>query len=83
MVCSWPPPDNPFEQEVFKTRSVDLYILITSQHTFAAGNWKAYEKQRAFSMKFDAKLSSLLVPKECDSAVYLFTRVYMLVIMLP
>ncbi len=74
VLCSWPPPDNSFEKEVFKNPSVELYILITSRHQYAAGNWSAYKNQNNFLMTYDAKLSALIVPKECDSAVYLFKR---------
>lgn len=45
VICSWPPARNGFERQIFRTRSVQLYILITSRHQHAAGNWDAYREQ--------------------------------------
>lgn len=74
VICSWPPTGNPFEQQVFKTPSVLLYIVIGSRHQFAAGNWHDYQSQAAFSFELDEKLSRLVLPPELQSAVYLFRR---------
>jgi hypothetical protein len=74
VVCSWPPPGNPFEAHVFTTPSVELYVLITSRHEFAAGNWDAYRAQRGFTFAEEPRLSRLLLPPEIDGAVYLFRR---------
>lgn len=74
VLCSWPPAGNAFEQQVFKTRSVELYIVIGSRHTFAAGNWDAYRQQSAFEYKEDEELSRLVLPPELDAAVYVFRR---------
>ncbi|NTV14134.1 MAG: SAM-dependent methyltransferase [Desulfobulbaceae bacterium] len=74
VVCSWPPPGNNFERQVFKTRSVELYIVIGSRHRHAAGNWDDYEQQSAFSGAEDHTLSELVLPPELDSAVYVFRR---------
>ena len=30
---------------MFRTPSVQLYIVIASRHRFAAGEWRAYEQQ--------------------------------------
>lgn len=73
-LCSWPPAGNTFEQQVFKCKSVQLYIVIGSRHRFAAGNWDAYRQQTAFDFEEDTKLSSLVLPPELDSAVYVFRR---------
>jgi hypothetical protein len=74
VVCSWPPAGNNFEHAVFATPSVDLYIVIASQHAFASGNWSAYEKQRDFSYEQDHNLSKLILPPELEGAVYVFRR---------
>ncbi len=74
VICSWPPAGNRFERHVFRTRSVELYIVIGSTHRFAAGNWSAYEEQTAFRYEENPALGRLVVPPELDSAVYLFRR---------
>ncbi len=74
VICSWPPAGNGFERQIFRTRSVRLYILIASRHRHAAGNWDTYREERLFAMEEDAALSRLLLPPELDGAVYLFTR---------
>ena len=74
VICSWPPAGNPFEQFVFKTASVELYIVIASRSEFAAGNWAAYRGQDAFTMRLDEELSRLVLPPEIASAVYVFER---------
>jgi hypothetical protein len=74
VLCSWPPTGNSFEQQVFRTKSVQLYIVIGSRHRFAAGNWDEYQQQTAFSFAEDQLLSSLVLPPELDAAVYVFRR---------
>jgi hypothetical protein len=74
VVCSWPPAGNPFEQWVFRTPSVETYIMIGSRAEFAAGNWAAYQDQDAFTMRLDEDLSRLVLPPEIESAVYVFER---------
>lgn len=74
VICSWPPARNGFERQIFRTRSVQLYVLITSRHRYAAGNWDSYEEQQLFTMREDASLSKLVLPPEIDAAVYLFER---------
>jgi hypothetical protein len=74
VICSWPPAGNRFERQVFKTKSVQLYIVISSRHRFAAGNWEDYSQQSAFSCEEEPRLSRLVLPPELDSAVYVFRR---------
>jgi len=74
VLCSWPPSGNSFERQVFRTKSVQLYIVIGSRHRHAAGNWEDYEEQSLFCMEEDRRLSGLVLPPELDSAVYLFRR---------
>lgn len=75
VVCSWPPAGNPFEAEVFRTPSVQLYVVIASEHAFASGNWAAYESQRDFTYQQDPRLSRLVLPPELEGAVYVFRRI--------
>ncbi len=73
-ICSWPPPNNRFERQVFSTESVALYIVIGSRYKFASGNWEAYAAQKNFDWKIDPHLSSYVLPPELDSAVLIFSR---------
>ncbi|MFZ4790078.1 MAG: SAM-dependent methyltransferase [Candidatus Competibacteraceae bacterium] len=74
VICSWPPAGNTFERYVFKTPSVQCYIVISSRHRFAAGNWTDYQAQSAFTIEEDQTLSRLVLPPELDAAVYRFQR---------
>ncbi len=74
VICSWPPAGNDFERRVFKTRSVQIYIVIGSRHRFAAGNWTDYKRQSAFTFEEEEALSRLVLPPELGSAVYIFRR---------
>jgi hypothetical protein len=74
VICSWPPAGNDFEREVFRTDSVELYVVIGSRHRFATGDWDAYERQTEFELEEDAALSRLVLPPELDAAVYVFRR---------
>lgn len=74
VLCSWPPAGNAFEHQVFRTGSVQLYIVIGSRHTFAAGNWDDYREQSLFDLEEDDALSRLVLPPELDVAVYVFRR---------
>lgn len=74
VICCWPPPGNSFEREVFKTPSVEHYIVMTSRHEFACGDWAAYRSQNDFEMRVDDELSALLLPPEVDPCVLIFER---------
>jgi hypothetical protein len=74
VICSWPPAGNRFEQHVFRTRSVELYIVISSRHTFASGSWDDYRSQTGFEMEEDESLGALVLPPELESAVYVVRR---------
>ena len=74
VICSWPPAGNDFERDIFTTPSVELYIVIASQHEFAAGNHQAYAQQTTFSMEQDRALTPLVLPPELEPAVYVFRR---------
>ncbi|HEX7507392.1 MAG TPA: hypothetical protein VF550_11515 [Polyangia bacterium] len=74
VVCSFPPPRNTFEREVFRTSSVDLYVVLTTRHKFAAGDWSAYESQTDFELQSDLGLDRLLLPSMIDPQVLVFER---------
>lgn len=74
VLCSWPPPGNGFEKKVFRTPSVQRYIVLTTRHRFAAGNWPAYDDPGPFERRLDERLSALLLPPEVDPAVIVFDR---------
>jgi hypothetical protein len=74
VLCSWPPAGNDFEREVFRTDSVELYVVIGSRHRFATGNWETYESQTECELEEDEALSALVLPPELDAAVYVFRR---------
>jgi hypothetical protein len=74
VICSWPPAGNSFERQVFRTRSVQLYIVISSRHQFASGNWADYNQQSVFDFAEDTELSRLVLPPELDAGVYVFRR---------
>ena len=74
VVCSFPPPGNRFERRVFTTPSVDRYVVVTTRHRFAAGDWKAYQAQTAFEWGADERLSGLVLPPEVEPLVLAFRR---------
>ena len=74
VLCSFPPPGNAFERRVFATPSVERYVVVTTRHRFAAGDWAAYEAQAAFEWAEDRALSALVLPPELEPAVLVFRR---------
>lgn len=74
VLCSFPPPGNTFERTVFRTASVETYVVVTTRHRFAAGDWNAYQDQAAFDLSDDRRLSRLVLPPELDPAVLIFHR---------
>lgn len=73
VVCSWPPPGNQFEQQVFNTEQVENYIAIGSVHQFATGARSVYAKQNVFNVK-SIKNEGLIAPREIDAEILWFTR---------
>lgn len=73
VVCSWPPVGNAFEAAVFRTPSVQTYVVIgaSSQGT---GSWDAYRAQTDFDVVEDARLAALVLPPEHTATVLVFTR---------
>lgn len=74
VVCSWPPPANQFEIDVFRTQSVQMYLVILSKQPFASGNWSAYKNQNCFECTTNAGLNSLLRPVEAEQQLLIFRR---------
>jgi hypothetical protein len=74
VVCSWPPPQNPFEKLIFNTDSVKTYIVIGSANPLFSGNHQSYSEQKGFTMVHDKKLSSYVLPPSKDNVIYIFTR---------
>jgi len=75
VICSFPPPNNAFEKRVFRTSSVEIYVVITTKHRVAAGDWAAYEEQTLFSWKPDPTLAALVLPPEVEPEVLVFRRI--------
>ena len=75
VICSWPPAGNTFERQVFRTGSVELYIVVSTRDEAAAGDWDAYRDQADFVRVEDVALNRLVLPPELDPAVLIFHRV--------
>ena len=74
VLCSFPPPGNGFERRLLASPGLELYVVVTSRHRHAAGDWVAYERQTAFDWSIDEGLSRLVLPPELDPAVLVFRR---------
>lgn len=74
VICSWPPANKGFEQAVFRTGSVQLYVAINSGLELGSGNRKAYAEQTAFSWSEEPGLSRLVLPPELGAVVHVFQR---------
>ncbi|KAF0814918.1 hypothetical protein IGB42_00974 [Andreprevotia sp. IGB-42] len=74
VICCWPPAGNHFERQVFRSRSVDTYIVIGSRSRFITGNWADYTAQTAFDWAERADLSQLVLPPELQAGVWVFQR---------
>ncbi|WP_148575364.1 SAM-dependent methyltransferase [Nocardioides caldifontis] len=73
VICSWPPARNDFERHVFETDSVQSFVVITSSADADASDWQAYQNQSDFVMRFDRRMSRLVLPNG-RNRVYIFTR---------
>jgi hypothetical protein len=74
VLCSFPPADNRFEERIFKTASVETYVVVTAKHRGTSGNARAWQEQTAFAGGPDVRLSSLIVPPELDPEVHVYRR---------
>ena len=74
VICSWPPPGNTFEKNIFNTESVNTYIMIGTQSELFSGNHDLYQLQDSFSVDLDQTMSGLVLPPSAENAVYIFRR---------
>ena len=74
VLCSWPPPGNPFERQVFATPSVEVYVVVSTHSEMNAGNWAAYREQCDFDLDDDVRLGRHVLPPSLDGAVLFFRR---------
>jgi hypothetical protein len=74
VICSWPVSGNTFEKYVFKTNSVNMYIVIGTNNPLITGDFDSYYNSEEFTMELDKELSSLIVPPSKENAVYIFRR---------
>jgi hypothetical protein len=75
VICCWPPANNGFERQVFRTRGVQTYIVIGSGSRFVTGNWDDYERQTLFARRELPTLGALVLPPELGATVQLFERI--------
>ncbi|WP_236332307.1 hypothetical protein [Paenibacillus auburnensis] len=59
---------------MFKTDSVNLYIVIGTRSSAYTGDFEAYHNADLFTMELSERLSALMVPPSNENAVYLFRR---------
>jgi hypothetical protein len=74
VICSWPPAGNAFEADVFKTKSVQMYLVVLSKQPFASGNWEAYKSQTQFDCTTLPGLNAMLRPVEAEQQLLIFRR---------
>lgn len=74
VLCSWPPAGNPFEEHIFNSPSVRLYLAVVSRHSFASGNWSSYKNQTKFECSMSEPLNRLLRPLETEQQVLIFRK---------
>jgi hypothetical protein len=74
VICSWPPPANTFERDVFTTPTVELYIVINAGLELGSGDWDGYRRQAAFELTEEPSLSRLVLPPELEAVVHVFRR---------
>ncbi len=75
VICSWPPPGNTFEKQIFLRSSVQVYLVIVSQHEYAAGDFSSYLQQKTFTMEEALDLNAMLLPPESQQRVLIFRRI--------
>lgn len=74
VICSFPPPNNTFESKILSASSTETYVVVTTAHEFAAGNWNAYRAQTQFDMVENREWSRWVLPPEIDPLVLIFQR---------
>jgi hypothetical protein len=74
VICSWTPPDNTFEKQIFQTDSVQTYIVIGTSNPLVTGNHTVYQSQEHFQMETSETMSAQILPPATTHAVYIFRR---------
>jgi hypothetical protein len=77
VLCVWPTPQNTFESLIFKTKSVQTYLVILSKHRFASGDWNAYKAVEAsgnFTCTTLPETNMTLRPLEMEQQILIFRR---------
>jgi hypothetical protein len=74
VICSWPVPGNAYEKYVFRTRSVDMYVVIGSKNPRNSGDYETYNQVKDFALEAGDRLSSLVLPPSDENAVLIFRR---------
>lgn len=72
VLSSFPPPGNAFERKVLAAPHVELYVVVTTAHRFAAGDWDAYDASPRLTRRADEGLSRAVLPPEVDPLVLIF-----------
>lgn len=75
VVCSWPVPKNNYEKHVFRTESVELYIVLGTRSPIYTSDFDTYYRLDHFSMELDEHLSALILPPSQENAVRIFRRI--------
>ncbi|MBN9240158.1 MAG: hypothetical protein BGO97_10630 [Micrococcales bacterium 70-64] len=73
VICSWPPPGNSFERDVFSTGSVRVYIAVVSSARAEAGNWDTYARQTGQRVQVSSRLGRQVLPDRSNQ-VLVFDR---------
>ena len=74
VLCSWPDPENHWEQAVFDHPSVTTYVVIGSSSPGVTGSSSTYLSQTSFAMEERPDLAHLVLPREQGNAVKVFRR---------
>lgn len=74
VLCSWPDPENQWEQTVFDHPAVQVYVVIGSSTPGVTGNPAVYQSQWAFTLEDRPDLAALVLPREQGNAVKVFRR---------
>lgn len=74
VIASWPDPGNSWEQTIFESPTVKLYIMLGSAIPGVTGNPQTYARQKSWSLDERPDLAALLLPEEQKNTVLLFRR---------
>jgi hypothetical protein len=74
VICSFPPAGNRFERAVFRSATVQTYVVVGTRSKANTGNWRDYEEQTTFTRTESPALSRLVLPPELEPVVHVFER---------